>query len=101
MVKIQNSFKKRILYKYDVDYFQCKSCGALFTEKPYWLEKAYSSAIANADTEVIQCNLEDRWIIGNVVKCFYNKEGNCLDYGGGYGIFVRLMRDKGVELLLV
>lgn len=90
-------FQKKILNKYNVNYYQCHTCGALYTEKPYWLNEAYSSAIANIDTGIMQRNLEDRWAVGSLIKLFYNIHGNFLDYGGGYGIFVRLMRDLGFD----
>jgi hypothetical protein len=36
-------------------------------------------------------------IVGKVIRFFFNRKGKFLDYGGGYGLFVRLMRDKGFD----
>jgi hypothetical protein len=43
-------FQAVLLKKYQVRYFFCGSCGLLQTEEPFWLDEAYSSAIADADT---------------------------------------------------
>lgn len=34
-------------------------------------------------------------ITNYVIKYFYSSKKRFLDYGGGYGLFVRMMRDKG------
>lgn len=90
-------FKGKILEKYDVSYFKCEHCCFIQTEEPYWINEAYNSPIANLDIGYVSRNLANR----NIVSSFLNKN-NCfdkssiyLDYGGGYGLFVRLMRDLG------
>ena len=50
-------FNVKLLNKYQVDFFYCKSCGFLQTEKPYWLDEAYSEAIAIADTGLVARNI--------------------------------------------
>src|ERR1700721_2998341 len=46
-----------VLRKYCVRYFRCESCGFMQTEAPYWLEEAYSSAIAKQDVGAMERNL--------------------------------------------
>ena len=46
-----------ILNKYNVQYYRCYNCGYICTEEPYWLEEAYSSAIANTDIGLISRNV--------------------------------------------
>src|SRR5215831_8216569 len=51
-------FQAKLLKKYEVHYFLCGTCGLIQTEQPYWLDEAYSSAIADADTGLVSRNLE-------------------------------------------
>ena len=52
-------FGKRILFKYDVRYVLCGSCGFLATETPWWLGEAYSEALMGLrDVGMVQRNLQ-------------------------------------------
>jgi len=88
-------FSSKVLHKFIVKYYKCKSCGFVQTENPYWLEEAYSSAITAQDIGLINRNVYYAPIVSLIIKLFYDKNSSFLDYGGGYGIFVRLMRDRG------
>lgn len=83
-----------IMGKYKINYFHCPHCGFIQTEEPYWLTEAYSSAIADTDIGLIQRNIMLSEKINTILKLL-NKPNHLLDYGGGYGMFVRMMRDKG------
>ncbi|MBM4158024.1 MAG: class I SAM-dependent methyltransferase [Ignavibacteria bacterium] len=87
----------KILFKYKIKYFKCESCGFIQTEKPYWLEEAYSEAINESDIGLLKRNIEITKVTRAVIKTFFGKKGKYMDYGGGYGIFVRLMRDSGFD----
>lgn len=86
-----------ILNKYNVDYFQCTSCGFVQTEKPYWLEESYSDAISVSDTGVMLRNNIFSKLTTTILSISIDKKAEFLDYGGGYGIFTRLMRDNGFD----
>ncbi|WP_183575378.1 class I SAM-dependent methyltransferase [Mucilaginibacter sp. X5P1] len=88
-------FTKTILNKYEVKYYKCKETGFIQTEEPFWLEEAYSSAITKLDIGLASRNiyLTDR--ASKLLIMNFNYEGVFLDYAGGYGLFTRLMRDKG------
>lgn len=79
--------------KYNIQYFKCQNCGFIQTEEPYWLGDAYAKAIAPSDEGLIFRNLMLAQITNNIINNFFNPEDNFLDFGGGYGLFVRLMRD--------
>lgn len=83
----------RVLGKHDVQYFRCGNCGFTQTETPYWLEEAYVDAINNSDIGLVSRNLVASKISIAVINAFFNPSAKFLDYGGGYGLFVRLMRD--------
>lgn len=90
-------FSGRILHKYDVQYFQCEKCGLIYTESPYWIEEAYSDSITCVDTGIMSRNISYMLITNTIVDKFFDKNAKFLDYGGGYGIFTRMMRDLGYD----
>jgi 2-polyprenyl-3-methyl-5-hydroxy-6-metoxy-1,4-benzoquinol methylase len=88
-------FKAKVLNKYDVQYYKCEKCSFIQTEKPYWLNESYASAITQLDIGLIQRNIELAIKTSFIIKCYFNNNESFLDFAGGYGMFVRLMRDKG------
>jgi hypothetical protein len=93
----QSSFfgEAEILKKYRVQYFRCGHCGFMQTEAPYWLGEAYSAAIANQDVGIMQRNLMNCEVTSALLNLLFPKVSSGVDFGGGHGIFVRLMRDRG------
>jgi hypothetical protein len=87
-------FLSKVLHKFDVKYYKCTSCGFVQTENPHWLNEAYSSAITAQDFGLVGRNSYYAPIISLIIKLFYSKKSHFLDYCGGYGIFVLLMRDR-------
>jgi hypothetical protein len=87
----------RILSRHDVQYYQCGDCRFVRTEEPYWLGEAYSSAIAASDVGAVQRNLVYSRVVESVIRRWFDADGPFLDYGGGHGLFVRLMRDRGFD----
>jgi hypothetical protein len=86
-----------ILNKYEIGYYSCGNCGFIQTELPYWLEEAYSSAIARSDIGLIGRNIKLSNFCSAFIPIISNRDEQYLDYGGGNGMFVRMMRDKGFE----
>ena len=91
-------FDAKVLMKYQVNYFLCGNCGFMQTEKPYWLKEAYGNAITDLDLGLIFRNIYLSDTVETILlRGTFNAEGRFLDYGGGYGMFVRIMRDKGFQ----
>ena len=88
-------FRHVVLGKYDIAYFQCSSCEFIQTEEPYWLEEAYRQSLNIEDTGIIKRNILCAKRTSVVLYSFFNHHGRFVDYGGGTGLFVRLMRDYG------
>lgn len=89
--------RTKILNRHDVEYFRCSACGFVQTEEPYWLDEAYADAIAPADVGLVQRNLRRVPIVTALIGAFFSFDGKFIDYGGGYGLLVRLMRDAGFD----
>jgi hypothetical protein len=67
------------------------------SEEPYWLNEAYSEPILASDVGLVDRNRQLSVLTKAVILAFFNKSGRFLDYGGGYGLLVRMMRDAGFD----
>lgn len=83
--------------KYKADFFQCGSCGYAFVDNPTWLAEAYHEPINRSDVGYVARNFN----LANRISCLLRILGlrsqPMLDFGAGYGLFVRLMRDRGFD----
>jgi hypothetical protein len=93
------SFKAKILGKYDAQYEICSDCSFLRIFEPFWLEEAYSSAIASTDTGLVMRNFSIARKLAVMLFFVFGERGHgaCLDAAGGYGLLTRLMRDYGFD----
>lgn len=88
-------FTARVLGTHDVTYFRCNRTGFIQTEEPYWLEQAYADAISDLDVGCVSRNIRLAEQTARLIQRNFPRAGQLLDYGAGYGLFVRLMRDLG------
>lgn len=93
------SFIAKVLNKHQASYEVCNACGFLRAHEPHWLDEAYSSAIAAADTGLVARNTS---LASKVAGALYwamgeRGEGQYLDAAGGYGMLTRIMRDLGFD----
>jgi len=86
-----------ILGKYNIQYYSCNHCGFIQTELPYWLEEAYLSPIASSDIGLIGRNMKLASFCSALIPFSFDPTASFLDYGGGNGMFVRMMRDRGFK----
>ena len=87
------------IFEEKIYYFECSACGYVQTEQPYWLERAYSSAINNCDTGIMVRNQSNVGLTLATLSVIKKANATVVDCAGGYGILVRLLRDRGVEAL--
>jgi hypothetical protein len=97
-----NPFAKAlVLKKYNVEYFRCDNCGTIQTEYPFWIEDAYSKAITISDVGLVQRNINLSKVTRTIITLLFNPKMKFIDYGGGYGLFVRIMRDHGLNFFRI
>jgi hypothetical protein len=96
---LSSLFETTVLGRYEVRYYCCHFCGSIQTEEPYWLDEAYSGASTALDTGCVQRNLSMSRFTRRLLVDWFSPDDDYLDYGGGYGLFVRLMRDAGYRFL--
>jgi hypothetical protein len=89
--------KTLIMAKHTASYRRCVSCGFLFAEEPHWLQEAYSDAITSTDMGTVSRADRNSLMTKATIDLFYRSSKTYLDYGAGYGMFVRRMRDLGYD----
>jgi hypothetical protein len=87
--------KTTVLKKHPAEYYWCKNCGFMQTETPHWLDEAYSESITRSDIGLIGRNLQMAASTRKLILTCFEPTDKFIDYGGGYGMFTRLMRDQG------
>src|SRR5688500_8616559 len=90
-------FRAIVLGKHDVHYFSCSMFGFVQTESPYWLTEAYERPISITDIGLVGRNVSFSRFLTKLISFFIDGDGTFLDYGGGNGMLVRLMRDRGFD----
>ena len=86
-----------ILKKYPATYFRCAACGFVQLEEPIWIEEAYSHAISRLDVGIMQRNVTCTDITSALIRLIAPNARHFLDFGGGHGTLVRMMRDRGFD----
>jgi hypothetical protein len=93
-------FAKTILRKHEVNYWRCDACASLQTDAPYWLEESYRNVCSATDTGMVART----WHMAQTTSLLLRLAGvdgriPCIDWGGGNGLFCRMMRDQGYDFL--
>lgn len=88
-------FSEKVLGQYEACYFFDPDARYIFVDEPTWLDKAYSDAIAQTDTGILGRNLRNADLVCRLLNETSELQGPYVDLGGGYGLFVRRMRDCG------
>jgi len=79
------------------EYYSCNSCKFIHAENASWLEGSFTDALNSLDIgSVDRCN-----IVADFVEVLANSlkvdNPRVLDWGGGYGLLTRILRDRGVR----
>jgi hypothetical protein len=88
--------KGTLLGTHEVTYYRCPACQFWCTEEPYWLDEAYTEAIDQVDQGLVQRNLTIARQLGVLLPRLF-PQGPYVDWAGGIGLLVRLMRDAGFD----
>ena len=94
---MRHAFEAQVLHKYLAKYEVCEQCGFLRAHQPHWLDEAYSSAIAAADTGLVMRNISLAFKVASTLYWVFGErgKGQYRDAAGGYGMLTRMMRDLG------
>ena len=92
-----NIFTETVLGKHRVAYARCAHCGSIQTANPHWLKEAYGSPLAAVDTDAARRAVENRIRVALFRRLFARKAARVLDFGGGFGLLCRLLRDWSID----
>jgi predicted RNA-binding Zn-ribbon protein involved in translation (DUF1610 family) len=85
------------LLSHQVSYFECPNCGYVQTETPHWLGEAYAEPVNLSDTGLLVRNWTQAQVVLATLALLGQRRGGVVDYAGGYGVLVRLLRDRGID----
>jgi len=86
-----------VLGRHPATYDRCGTCGFVQAREPSWLAEAYVTPINPMDTGCVSRTWHFARATSAVIGGVLRNQGPYLDFGGGYGIFVRHMRDHGFD----
>jgi hypothetical protein len=93
-------FNELVLNTHTVRYWRCSNCGSMQTDRPYWLAEAYASVHSATDTGMVARTLQMAHATSLLLSiACVGPDTVCLDWGGGNGLFCRMMRDQGYNFL--
>lgn len=78
--------------------FTCPSCGLYEFPDPDWLDDAYRDPIAQIDVGLVSRCLIVARIAETLIRTRGLQDRPLLDFGGGYGLLTRLVRDAGLDM---
>lgn len=84
-----------VLQRHDATYHKCSVCGHIHIHPVSWIKEAYSEAITSLDVGLVSRNIVLAPVVAAIIERVLPAGNHFLDYGGGYGLFTRLMRDRG------
>jgi Methyltransferase domain len=87
----------KVLGRYEVEYYHCPRCGFIQTESPFWLAESYESPMTSYDLGGVSRPMLNSVLTKAVINSFFDANRRFLDFGGGYGVFTRWMRDEGYD----
>lgn len=94
---MHEAFSATVLGRHHAIYETCPQCGFLSVRSPHWLTEAYTDAICATDTGIVTRNLAIADALVALCPILSGATGPYLDFGGGTGLLVRLMRDHGFD----
>lgn len=95
---VRRLFDLEVLGEHRVGYHHCMGCGALQTDRPHWLEQAYSAKCERFDTGKASRTLVNFLAFPKLLDILQVRGADrAVDFGGGTGLFARLMRDLGYD----
>jgi hypothetical protein len=90
--------QKVLIRAVEQDLYRCPDCGLFFFPEPTWLDEVYAEPISELDIGLPLRCINHARIIETLIRAQHLQKRTHLDYGGGYGLLTRLMRDRGIDM---
>jgi len=89
------AYSVTILKKHASELRACATCDFCYLSPVYWLDEAYAQSINVTDIGYVWRNNSACQFVSSLLISNFDSKDLFLDFGAGYGMFVRLMRDRG------
>lgn len=89
------SFIVKIKNEQDAGLYTCTKCGFSFYPNQDWIKGSFSDELNSLDVGSVERVLLACDFLGEFINSEKLTDANFLDYGGGYGLQTRIMRDRG------
>ena len=84
--------------RHPAQYLRCSACGYVHVQQAPWLAEAYAdNALDALDTGIVARNLDLAERTAALLAWYRPDCGSGVDHGGGSGLLVRLLRDRGYD----
>lgn len=90
-------FELRVLGKYQAEYGRCTNCHFVSCLNPFWLHESFTNNLNDLDIGSVDRCLIVADFVESYIRSVKNKNTRFLDWGGGYGLLARIMRDRGLD----
>lgn len=89
------AFRITVRHEHMATYLRCQSCEFIFVEDPFWLHASFGGTLQHVDVGSVDRNLLAAQVLKTAITTLNIKDGVFVDWGGGYGLLSRIMRDSG------
>ena len=90
-------FEIRVLGKYQAEYCRCTNCHFVSCVNPFWLQESFTSNLNDLDIGSVDRCLIVADFVESYIRSVKIRTARFLDWGGGYGLLARIMRDRGLD----
>jgi hypothetical protein len=90
-------FERAVLGHIRAEFYLCGNCQFIFARPADWLAEAYASALAITDTGAVWRNSTVAEFLSAFATFAGVRSAKGLDVGGGHGLLVRMLRDRGLN----
>ena len=91
------SFETTFLKHVPVALYRCENCESLQTNDPEWLAEAYADTRPVRDIWMVSRTERMKTLVVSVLRILRARNARLVDWGGGNGLLVRMLRDVGVD----
>jgi hypothetical protein len=78
--------------------FRCRTCSLRLFPEPTWMDAVYAEPISALDIGLATRCINHARIVEALVRAEGLQRRAGLDWGGGYGLLTRLLRDRGIDM---
>ena len=95
----------RFLFSYEVRgkhqafLHECHNCRFTYISNPHWLDESFSSELNDLDIGSVDRCLVLADFVEVLIRSMKSSKSRFLDWGGGYGLLSRIMRDRGLDFV--